>query len=188
MCVGHAVRVIYGLVLVAISINGHASTDPSGASPTVPPIYRVIAREFRIPPAIFYAVALTESGTYIKALNARLPWPWTLNIAGEGRYYPTRGQALQAARSALDSGIRSIDVGLMQVSWRYHADALGSLAAGLDPAHNLAVAARILATCHAQRGHWLAAVECYYAPNDRTRAIAYRQRVEKAWRAVVTAG
>jgi hypothetical protein len=76
----------------------------------------------------------------------------------------------------------------MQVNWRYHDKSLGSLESGLDPVHNLTVGARILAACYAQRGDWLAAVECYHAPNNPTLASAYRQRVEQAWRRLAAAG
>jgi len=183
-----ALRIALGLLLPAMTTSLHASVGPPTTSGLVPPTYRSIAGEFGIPPAILFAVALTESGTAIKSSGARVPWPWTLNIAGEGSYYPTRWQALQAAQRALDSGIQSIDVGLMQVNWRYHAKSLGSLESGLDPVHNLTVGARILSACHAQRGDWLAAVECYHAPNDAARANAYRQRVEYAWRRLAAAG
>ena len=163
--------------------------DASIATPAaVPPVYRAIANEHDVPAGVLYAVALTESGTHVNALNARLPWPWTLNIAGKGRYYSTRFEALRAAREALDGGIRSIDLGLMQVDWRFHADALGSLEAAIDPLHNLTVGARILATCHARRGDWFGALECYHAPNHPSRAKAYRQRVERAWRQLSAAG
>jgi hypothetical protein len=185
---GRALYVAVCVVLPAMTTDVHASVGPPTASFPIPPTYLTIAGEFGIPPAIFYAIAMTESGTYVKALDDRLPWPWTLNIAGKGSYYPTRWQALQAARKALESGTQSIDVGLMQVNWRYHAKSLGSLESGLDPVHNLTVGARILAACHAQRGDWLTAVECYHAPNNRTRARAYRRRVEQAWRRLAAAG
>lgn len=188
MRVARAFFIAVCVVLPAIATDVNASVGPSTEPFLVPPTYRTIADEFGIPPAIFYAIALTESGTYVKTLDARLPWPWTLNIAGEGSYYPTRWQALHAARRALESGTQSIDVGLMQVNWRYHLKALGSLESGLDPVHNLTVGARILAACHAQRGDWLAAVECYHAPNNHVRASAYRQRVERAWRRLAAAG
>jgi hypothetical protein len=180
-----------GLVvcLLTVATGEVFGFDASIATPAaVPPVYRAIANEHDVPADVLYAVALTESGTYVKALNARLPWPWTLNIAGKGSYYSTRVQALRAAREALDGGIRSIDLGLMQVNWRYHADALGSLEAAIDPSHNLTVGARILATCHARRGDWFGALECYHAPNHPSRAKAYRQRVERAWRQLSAAG
>jgi len=182
-------RVGLAVCLLTVASGESVALDASVASSAVvPAVYRTIANEHDVPADVLYAVALTESGTHVEALETRLPWPLTLNIAGEGSYYPTRHQAVRAAREAFDGGIRSIDLGLMQVNWRYHADALGSLEAAIDPLHNLTVGARILATCHARRGDWFAALECYHAPDHPSRAKAYRQRVERAWRQLSAAG
>ena len=93
---------------------------------SVPSGYRIVASERAIPDAIFYAVALAESGRVLKTDGIFRPWPWTLNVAGDGYYYPTRIEAWQALRDWLDQGKRSIDIGLMQVNWRYHQERLGT--------------------------------------------------------------
>ena len=61
-----------------------------GAVETVPSGYQVVAAERAIPEAIFYAVALTESGRDVEAQGIRRPWPWTLNVAGQGYYFETQ--------------------------------------------------------------------------------------------------
>lgn len=156
----------------------------SQADVGVPPTYEQIAVRYEIPAAIFYAVALAESGKTVPSLSARRPWPWTLNIAGEGMYFPTRRAAWRALDASLASGETRIDIGLMQVNWRFHQARLRNTWLALQPDHNLNVAAEILRRCYAERRDWWASVGCYHAPNDLPRASRYTKRVRAAWRSV----
>jgi soluble lytic murein transglycosylase-like protein len=155
---------------------------PVSAESVIPSGYRSVAETHGIPSALFYAVALAESGTRVDALGAMRPWPWTLNVQGDGRFYPSRRAATLAFEDALATGRTSVDVGLMQVSWRYHRRALGHVAGALDPYRNLDVAAAILTACHEMHRDWWAAVGCYHAPNDPARAERYSHRVKRLWR------
>lgn len=162
--------------LLALTLGVLASASAL-AQDAVPPGYRAIAAEYGLPDRLLYAVALTESGRPIKALGARRPWPWTLNVAGRGYFYPTREEALAALTRFLAEGRESVDIGLMQVNWRHHRHRLGSPEAALEPYRNLRVAAAILSECSANRGDWWAGVGCYHAPADAERAARYRRRV-----------
>ena len=133
---------------------------------------------------MFYAIALAESGRAVAQRGSIRPWPWTLNVHGEGRYYASRSAATKALYEAIAAGRVSVDIGPMQVNWRYHGAAFPSLDAALDPYRNLSVAAAILARCYRQRREWWAAVGCYHAPNNPSRAARYRARVKKHWQAL----
>lgn len=159
---------------------------PAVALAGVPAGYRDVAVHHGIPDDIFYAVALAESGRPLGRGQPLRPWPWTLNVRGEGHYYPTRQAATRALASLLATGETAVDVGPMQISWRYHREALGPAGQALDPYRNLAAAAAILRGCMAQRGDWWEAVGCYHAPNDRGRAATYRTRVRRLWQRLVT--
>lgn len=149
---------------------------------SVPPSYRAIAVEAEIPSAILYGVALAESGQKLLSGKFR-PWPWTLNVAGVPRRYATRLEAWKSLRYFLKQGIRSIDVGLMQVNWRYHRDRLGTPWQALDPFHNVRAAAGILKHRYAETPDWNRAVGRYHSPGDKPaqkkRAKRYAQRVMK---------
>ena len=176
---------ISGLVAIAVLLL----TAPTAfAASSVPIAYHRVAAAHGIPSAVFYAVALAESGKSIDRCRAGRPWPWTLNVEGEGRYFETRQAALEALRVAIESGRVSVDIGVMQVNWKYHANALGSMEAALDPYRNLDVAAGILVDCYRKRGDWWAAVGCYHAPNHRRRAVRYRERVKAIWSKLVSTG
>lgn len=155
---------------------------------TIPAGYRAVAGETGVPEALLYAIALTESGTRLASSGRCRPWPWTLNIAGEGHWYPSRAAAWRGLTEALAQGERSIDIGLMQVNWRYHQERLGTAWEALDPYHNLRVGARILRACYATRDDWWDSAGCYHAPADQDRATRYRARVNAHWRTIVEAG
>lgn len=169
------------LVILVIVAAGHS---PARAADRIPPAYRHIASQYGIPADLFYAVALTESGKRTTK-GARLkPWPWTLNIAGEGRYFASRIDAWRGLESTLRDGQDLVDVGLMQINWRYHATLLGSSWLALEPYRNLRLAAEILMRCYRRRRDWWASVGCYHAPADAERARRYRDRVVAHWRAL----
>lgn len=178
--------------LIALAAIVVASPPVLSAGPVaemgVPDGYRRVAAAHGIPSELFYAVALAESGRHIEHLRTTRPWPWTLNIHGEGHYFPSRQAAVVAAQQALTQGRRSVDIGLMQVNWAYHATALRSVEAAIDPYHNLDVGAGILAECFRTRGDWWAAVGCYHAPSNADRAARYRERVKRIWSRVTAIG
>ena len=141
-----------------------------------------------IPPALLYAVALTESAKKVGSPAVVRPWPWTLNLAGRGVFFDSRLEAWQALSAWLEQGERSVDIGLMQVSWRYHEARLGTPWQALDPYRNLRVGAGILKDCYTTRLDWWASVGCYHAPANPERAFHYRGRVASRWRRLVDAG
>ncbi len=162
--------------------------SPVWSDESVPAGYRTIAAECGIPYTVLYAMALTESGKLVATAGVYRPWPWTLNVAGNGYYYSTRIEAWQALRDWLDRGKRSIDIGLMQVNWRYHQERLGTPGQALDPYHNLRVGAGILQECYAKKHDWWASVGCYHAPANPQRANEYRRRVRSRWQRLVSEG
>ena len=156
--------------------------DVACADVAVPSAYRLVAAAYGIPVQLFYALALAESGKSIASMNRRRPWPWTLNIAGEGVYFNTRWEAWRALDESLRAGQDSVDIGLMQVNWHFHQHRLGNSWLALEPYYNLAVGAEILKDCYQHRRDWWASVGCYHAPSNNVRAKQYGKRVAAHWR------
>ena len=154
---------------------------------SVPDGYRVIAAEYGIPYTVLYAIALTESGVR-NDNGVYRPWPWTLNVAGRGHVYPSREAAWNALNTFIARGERSVDIGLMQVNWRFHQAKLGDTWQALDPYFNLRVGAVILRDCFQQRHDWWAGVGCYHAPTDTVRALHYQSRVVGHWQRLAADG
>ena len=117
----------------------------------------VTSYAYGIPPDLLLAIAITESG------RAGAPWPWTLDIDGRSEYFPDRQATVQAAEDAVRAGHTRVDIGPMQIDWRYHGAMFPSLAAITHPFMNIAAAGRILARLRARTGHWWTAVADYHS-------------------------
>lgn len=169
----------FGAVIAIVLCHG---SPASWAQDSIPTNYHYIAAEHRLPAEVLYSVALTESGQKLR--NGKLrPWPWTLNVAGKALRYPTRRAAWQGLTAYLRQGIDLIDIGIMQVNWRYHRKQLGSPWQALEPFHNTHTGARILKREYQKTGTWKTAIGHYHSPGSKPiqqeRAQHYAQRVIK---------
>jgi hypothetical protein len=116
----------------------------------------------RIPDQLLAAIGRIESGRS-DAAGVVHPWPWTINAEGVGSYFQTKAEALAAVRALQARGVKSIDVGCMQVNLMYHPEAFASLEQAFDPAANAAYAARFLNQLLVQTGSWTKATAYYHS-------------------------
>jgi soluble lytic murein transglycosylase-like protein len=154
----------------------------SVAAPLKQPIpegYVRVGVEQGVPPAVVFGVALQESRRLFGTPFGKraLPWPWTLNVAGTPYRFATRAEAEVALRRFLGQGISTIDIGPMQVNWRYNKKRLLTEQAALDPYWNLRVGAAILRDHFQSTNNWFAAVGRYHAPANPVRAAHYARSV-----------
>ena len=136
-------------------------------------------REARVLPRLMSAMGRVESGRRDPATGTYDPWPWTINAEGRGSFFPTRAAAVAAVRELQAQGVRSIDVGCMQINLRHHPNAFASLEEAFDPLSNARYAARFLSELHATRGDWMLAAAHYHSQTPEL-AAAYRARVASA--------
>lgn len=141
-----------------------------------PPAYQLAAKQADVPSEVLYAVALTESGMRYK--NKLIPWPWTLNIAGQGRFFRSEGDACLALIEALKTTpAKRVDIGLGQVNYGYHRERVAAPCDLLDPYLNLSIAAVILSEQHQRGEDWLISIGRYHSPGNDHRAVNYREAV-----------
>jgi hypothetical protein len=137
------------------------------------------ARETGVPLRLLRRLASLESGLS-GARGTRYPWPWTLNTNGHGSFhFRSRNAAERHLRALFAAGITNVDIGCMQVNWRWHRDSFVSPADMLNPLLNVRYAAQLLAAYKARAGSWSAAVAQYHTRDARL-ATAYRCRVARA--------
>ena len=148
-----------------------ALVSMAASSNAIPRAYTQVSAESGIPASILYGIALQESRIAL-GKGVRQPWPWTLNVAGVGYRYGSRKAAHGALRQLIARGERRVDVGLMQVHYRFHDARLGTAWSALDPYHNLRVGAAILQDCFGRHGNWPGAIGCYHS-GTKWRAKAY---------------
>jgi hypothetical protein len=102
-----------------------------------------VARASGLHPLVLYGIAQVES-TRSGRKGLGKPWPWTVNFNGRGEYFESKMDAMTAVDQALRGGMKSIDVGIMQVNLKYHGHRFKTLNEAFDPLRNIEVAADIL--------------------------------------------
>ena len=133
-----------------------------------------------IPTHLMVAIGRVESGRRDDATGVQHPWPWTINAEGQGFYFDTKAQAVAAVRAMQARGVKSIDVGCMQVNLMHHPDAFPNLDQAFDPPANAAYAARFLRQLFGQAGDWTKAVALYHSATPAL-SEPYAKKVMALW-------
>ena len=126
--------------------------------------------KLQIPKGLLHAIGTVESGH----------WPWIINVAGEDRVFSTKAEAIAATATLQAQGVRSIDVGCVQVNLQQHPNAFATLDEAFDPASNVAYGARYLKALYSARNDWADAAAAYHS-QTAVFAEDYRRRVLAAW-------
>lgn len=146
---------------------------PASAAPSCASFAEEAAARHGVPAKLMSAISLVETQR-----NGR-SWPWTLNEGGQGHYFATKGEALAYLEDAVARGVRNIDVGCMQLNFRWHAAGFTSLDAMLDPRANTNYAALFLTELKQRLGSWEEATKHYHSSDDQ-RGSNYRDKVVAA--------
>lgn len=132
-------------------------------------------REKNIDDHLLLAMGFTEAG---RMTPDRLftVWPWTINVEGKDFLFNSKGEAIAFVREQQAKGVRSIDVGCLQVNLRWHPDAFPDLETAFDPVANVRYAAQFLDNLRRERGDLRLAVARYHSAQSEL-GDAYRERV-----------
>ena len=166
------------LLALALTFAGDAAAGP------VDELCGVLARQAEraqgIPTGLVHAVALAESGRWLADEGTTRPWPWTVTSGGDSFYLPSRSEALRKIHELQSEGRSNIDVGCMQVNLGYHGHEFASVADALEPASNVAYAARFLKQLRDETQSWSRATARYHSRHP-DRGQAYRDKVFRLW-------
>ena len=130
----------------------------------------------RIPVNLLPAISRVESGRLDPVTRRVRAWPWTINVEGVGSFFDSKEQAIAAVSALQARGVRSIDVGCMQVNLMHHPNAFPSLDAAFEPQTNAAYAARFLSALYGQFKDWNLATAAYHS-QDAARGEEYQRLV-----------
>ncbi len=132
-----------------------------------------------LPPYLLAGIARVESGRRDPVSGRFHPWPWSINAQGRDSVFDTKAEAIAFARQLQTQGIRSFDVGCMQINLMYHPDAFQSLDEAFDPVANARYAVKFLGQLHDQTGSWETASAWYHSANPEE-GLPYRSKVVTA--------
>ena len=133
-----------------------------------------------VPPQLLASIGRVESGRRDPGTGAWGAWPWTINAEGQGSYFETKAEAIQAVQALQARGVRSIDIGCMQVNLMHHPNAFPNLDVAFEPAVNADYAARFLLDLHDQTGDRTKATADYHSANPEEGG-PYAAKVISVW-------
>lgn len=129
-----------------------------------------------VPDGLMGAIARVESGRP-DGSGGVAPWPWSINVQGTDHVYDSKAEVIAAVLAFQRRGIRSIDVGCLQVNLMYHPNAFASLEEAFDPMVNATYAAKFLGELLQQTGSWERATANYHSA-DPELGEPYRRKVQ----------
>ena len=133
-----------------------------------------------VPAGLMAAIGVVESGRRDPS-GTLSAYPWTINAEGVGSFYASKAEAIAAVAALRAQGVRSIDVGCMQVNLMHHGTAFASLEEAFDPGANARYAASFLQRLLTQTGSWPAATAGYHSLTPEI-GEPYAQKVLAVWR------
>jgi Transglycosylase SLT domain len=158
------------LMLVGQMLSfAHASSDPSALCMAAA---GTAAELTGVPYDTLLAISVVETGRGLR------PWPWTINLGGEGYWLDSAEDAAGLVADALNGGATNIDIGCFQLNYRWHASAFPSIEDMLDPEQNARYAAEYLAGHYARTGDWSLAAAAYHSATPEY-ADRYQARFEE---------
>jgi len=111
----------------------------------------------------------------VETLWSNQAWPWSLNISGKPRRYKDN-IAMSQALSEVIARTENVDIGCMQINWRWVGkDCVTDPRDLVDPTTNAKCSAMYLTSLYQQLGSWHKAVKAYHVgPNRKEKAVIRR--------------
>lgn len=133
-------------------------------------------KEYDIKKYLLTAISNVETGHWNDTYKTKVAWPWTVNAEGKGYYYSSKKEAIAKVKKLQKQGIKSIDVGCMQINLKYHPKAFSSLDEAFNPKKNVEYAANFLTKLYDEHNDWLKAASSYHSRN-KTKGGIYKTKV-----------
>ena len=92
-----------------------------------------VEKEFKIPNKLLSSISFTETG--IKRYLS-IPWPLSLNVNRKSIFFDSKRND-QLSDKAIYANEQNIDIGCMQLNYRYHGRMFKNLKDMIDPEENI---------------------------------------------------
>lgn len=132
---------------------------------------------YRLPNKLLTSISLVESG--VIEGNTVNSWPWALNVNGKSKYFDNKKDTLSFLRKSLKKN-RNIDVGCMQINYKFHGHNFKNLDHILNPEENVKYAAEFLKKLFKRHKSWNEAISRYHS-SEPSRKKRYLKKVKNFW-------
>jgi Transglycosylase SLT domain len=127
-------------------------------------------KENQIPSGLLAAIAKLECNTQAYALN----------VNGNAVFNKSLEEASGIVKKKLASGLKNIDLGVMQLNYRWHGDKFINVTQMLMPENNIKYAASLLKSLRTKHGSWHKAVRYYHSAKPEHHR-KYSRKVVAYW-------
>ena len=117
---------------------------------------------YRLPNKLLTSISLVESG--VIEGNKINSWPWALNVNGKSKYFDNKKETLKFLKESLQKN-RNIDVGCMQINYKFHGHNFKNLDHILNPEENVKYAAEFLKKLFKKHKSWNEAISATILQN-----------------------
>lgn len=155
------------ILVISLSLCGN---NVFAADGQIEQLIKNTEQQYSIPSGLLVAIAKIESG-----MNA-----YALNINGKSVLASNSREASSLIASARKVGISNIDVGIMQLNYRWHASGFASIQEMLNPQRNIEYAASFLLRLKKQHGTWHKALRYYHSAKPEHHK-KYSRKVVLCW-------
>lgn len=149
---------LFTAALLLVSVPAGAAIQDIAVCDSVA---EIAAQQSGVPVSVLRAITRAETGRRMQA--GFLPWPWTVNMEGQGFWFDTKDEALAYVYKEFERGARSFDVGCFQINFKWHGQNFASIEAMFDPVTNALYAAKYLTELRAETGDWSKAAGAYHS-------------------------
>ena len=119
------------------------------------------------------SISRVESGR-VDETGSIKAWPWALNLAGDSKFFNSSSN-LEFLVNALNEGKTNIDIGCMQINYKWHKDEFSSIPHMLDPDQNVRYAIKFLLKLFDRHQNWEDAVKHYHSATKSLHTKYYRK-------------
>ena len=134
-------------------------------------------RKYNLPNKLVTSISLVETG--VKMGKKMGSWPWALNINGKSMYFADKNKTKKYLKETLKKN-KKVDIGCMQINYRYHGHMFENLDQILSPEYNVNYAAKFLKTLFKRHKSWNEAISRYHSSEPK-RKKKYLIKVKNFW-------
>lgn len=154
----------------SVVVLASANTNVSYSENNLSALIASAEKTHQIPSGLLAAIAKVESNTKAYALN----------IDGKPVLEKSLQDASRAVRHKLGTGIKNIDVGVMQLNYRWHGSEFNNITQMLIPENNIKYAASLLKSLKIKHGTWHKAIKYYHSATPEHHK-KYSRKVLACW-------